>query len=129
MARRQSRELVTAITAVLMMILTDLVTALALGGDCLADIGVLRAPPAPAGPVASHPVVSRLITALAADAPRVAGDPQGRPLRQSSRQARASEDAARAPWSIPAAGPGTDVDRAGDEASAPRCAQPTRSRQ
>jgi hypothetical protein len=51
-------------------ILTDLVTTLALGGDCLADIAVLRAQPDLAGPVASDPVVSRLVTALAADAPR-----------------------------------------------------------
>ena len=51
-------------------ILTDLVVALALGGDCLADIAVLRAEPELAGPVASGPVVSRLITALAAEAPR-----------------------------------------------------------
>jgi hypothetical protein len=51
-------------------ILTDLVMALALGGDCLADIAVLRSQPGLAGRVASDPVVSRLITALAADAPR-----------------------------------------------------------
>jgi hypothetical protein len=51
-------------------ILTDLVVALALGGDCLADIAVLRAEPELAGPVASDPVMSRLITALAAEAPR-----------------------------------------------------------
>ncbi len=51
-------------------IITDLVVALALGGDCLADIGVLRSQPELAGPVASDPVVSRLISALAADLPR-----------------------------------------------------------
>ena len=51
-------------------IIADLVVALALGGDCLADIAVLRAQPELAGPVASDPVVSRLVTALAADAPR-----------------------------------------------------------
>ena len=50
-------------------ILTDLVMALALGGDCLADIAVLRAQPELCGPVASDPVVSRLISALAADLP------------------------------------------------------------
>jgi len=49
---------------------TDLVVALALGGDCLADVAVLRAEPELAGPVASDPVVSRLISALAAEAPR-----------------------------------------------------------
>jgi Transposase DDE domain group 1 len=46
------------------------VVTLALGGDCLADIAVLRVQPELAGPVASDPVVSRLISALAADAPR-----------------------------------------------------------
>jgi len=51
-------------------IIADLVVALALGGDCLADIAVLRAQPELAGPVASDPVVSRLVSALAADAPR-----------------------------------------------------------
>ena len=50
-------------------ILTDLVMALALGVDCLADIAVLRAQPELCGPVASDPVVSRLISALAADLP------------------------------------------------------------
>jgi hypothetical protein len=51
-------------------IITDLAVTLGLGGDCLADIAVLRAQPELAGPVASDPVVSRLIAALAADAPR-----------------------------------------------------------
>ena len=51
-------------------IVCDLVVALALGGDCLADIAVLRAQPELAGPVASDPVVSRLIATLASDRPR-----------------------------------------------------------
>ncbi len=51
-------------------ILADLVVALGLGGDCLADVAVLRAQPELCGPVASDPVVSRLVSALAADAPR-----------------------------------------------------------
>jgi hypothetical protein len=51
-------------------ILTDLAMAVALGGDCLADVAVLRARPELAGPVASDPVVSRLISTLAADGPR-----------------------------------------------------------
>jgi hypothetical protein len=45
-------------------IVLDLAVAVALGGDCLADIGMLRAEPALFGPVASDPVVSRLVTAL-----------------------------------------------------------------
>jgi hypothetical protein len=51
-------------------IIADLVMALVLGGDCLADVAVLRCQPELAGPVASDPVVSRLVTALVADGPR-----------------------------------------------------------
>ena len=51
-------------------IITDLAVALALGGDCLADLALLRAQPELFGPVASDPVVSRLIARLAGDAPR-----------------------------------------------------------
>ena len=51
-------------------IIADLAVTLALGGDCLADIAVLRAEPDLFGPVASDPVVSRLVSQLAADAPR-----------------------------------------------------------
>lgn len=51
-------------------VVLDLAVALALGGDCLADIALLRAEPAVYGPVASDPTVSRTIDALAADAPR-----------------------------------------------------------
>jgi hypothetical protein len=51
-------------------IVTDLAVMLALGGDCLADVAMLRAQPELFGPVASDPVVSRLVSRLAADAPR-----------------------------------------------------------
>jgi Transposase DDE domain group 1 len=51
-------------------IIGDLAVMLALGGDCLADIGLLRAEPALFGPAASDPVVSRLVAKLAADARR-----------------------------------------------------------
>jgi hypothetical protein len=47
----------------------DLAVALALGGDCLADAAMLRAVPELFGPVASDPVISRLVSRLAADAP------------------------------------------------------------
>jgi hypothetical protein len=50
-------------------IVTDLAVALALGGDCLADVAMLRSQPELFGPVASDPVVSRLVGRLAADAP------------------------------------------------------------
>jgi hypothetical protein len=51
-------------------IITDLAVAVALGGDCLADVAMLRAQPELFGPAASDPVVSRLVTRLAADVPR-----------------------------------------------------------
>ena len=49
-------------------VIIDLAVALALGGDCLADVAVLRAEPAVFGAVASDPTVSRTIDGLAADA-------------------------------------------------------------
>ena len=58
-------------------IIADLAAALALGGDCLADIAVLREQPDLAGPVASDPVVSRLVSTLAATRPGAEGDPRG----------------------------------------------------
>lgn len=48
-------------------VLLDLVTAVALGGDCAADIAVVRAQPQLFGAVASDATVSRLLTALAED--------------------------------------------------------------
>ena len=49
-------------------IVLDLAVTLALGGDCLADIALLRAEPGVYGRVASDPTVSRTIDVLAADA-------------------------------------------------------------
>ncbi|MFF1903082.1 transposase, partial [Kitasatospora sp. NPDC058218] len=51
-------------------ILLDVALAVALGGDCLADVATLRAEPGAFGPVASDPTVSRLIDTLAAAGPR-----------------------------------------------------------
>ena len=48
-------------------IVLDLAVTLALGGDCLADIALLRTEPGVYGTVASDPTVSRMITRLAAD--------------------------------------------------------------
>ncbi|WP_406282500.1 IS1380 family transposase [Streptomyces sp. NBC_00209] len=48
----------------------DVALAVALGGDCLADVGMLRAEPAVFGPVASDPTVSRLVDTLAAAGPK-----------------------------------------------------------
>ena len=50
-------------------IVLDLAMALALGGDCLADVAVVRAQPHLLGPTASDPTVSRLVVKLATDAP------------------------------------------------------------
>ena len=59
-------------------IIADLAVTLALGGDCLADIAVLRAEPELFGPVASDPVVSRLVARLAGGrAAGAEGDPGG----------------------------------------------------
>jgi hypothetical protein len=49
-------------------IICDLAVSLALGGDCLADVAVLRAEPGLFGTVASDATVSRAIDVLAADA-------------------------------------------------------------
>jgi hypothetical protein len=79
-------------------IVADLAAALALGGDCLADIAVLRDQPALAGPVASDPVVSRLVRSLAQDLPRAL---------EAIRAARAA--ARERAWALAAdAGPGAD---------------------
>ena len=50
-------------------IITDLAVSLALGGDCLADVGLIRSEPGVYGLVASDPTISRLIAQLAQDAP------------------------------------------------------------
>ncbi|MCH0560971.1 IS1380 family transposase [Streptomyces sp. MUM 16J] len=51
-------------------ILLDVALAVALGGDCLADVALLRAKPAVFGPVASDPTVSRLVNMLAGSGKR-----------------------------------------------------------
>jgi len=54
-------------------IVLDLAVAVALGGDCLADLAVVRAQPGLFGAVASDPTVSRLIATLAGDVEEVVG--------------------------------------------------------
>ncbi|MEU8310728.1 transposase [Actinomadura sp. NPDC048955] len=66
-------------------IVTDLAVMLALGGDCLADVAVLRSSPGLFGPVASDPTVSRLVTTLAQ-----AGPAALRAIRTARAHARAS---------------------------------------
>ncbi|WP_327188526.1 IS1380 family transposase [Streptomyces xinghaiensis] len=65
-------------------ILLDVALAVALGGDCLADVGMLRAEPAVFGPVASDPTVSRLIDTIAAS-----GDRALQAIRAARAEARA----------------------------------------
>ncbi|MFI6986730.1 IS1380 family transposase [Embleya sp. NPDC050154] len=48
----------------------DLAVTLAVGGDCLSDVAILREQPEVFGPVASDPTLSRLVTALAAAGPK-----------------------------------------------------------
>jgi hypothetical protein len=51
-------------------VVLDLAVAIALGGDCLADLAVVRAQPELFGLVASDPTVSRLVDALGAEPDR-----------------------------------------------------------
>jgi len=52
-------------------VLLDLAVSLAIGGDCLADVAVLRAEPGVFGRVASDATVSRTVDRLAGDVDRV----------------------------------------------------------
>ncbi|MEU3156983.1 IS1380 family transposase [Streptomyces griseoincarnatus] len=81
-------------------ILLDVALAVALGGDCLADVGMLRAEPAVFGPVASDPTVPRLVDTLAAS---------GEKALQAIRAARA--EARRRAWQL-ADGKAPDASRA-----------------
>jgi hypothetical protein len=65
-------------------VIADLAATVALGGDCLAEIAVLREQPQLAGLVASDPVVSRLVSALASDGPRALR--AIRPVRAAARE-------------------------------------------
>jgi len=73
-------------------VLLDVATAVALGGDCLADLAAVRAQPAVFGSVASDPTVSRLFANLAADA-----DTAVVAIRQARAEARARVWARRRP--------------------------------
>ncbi len=70
-------------------VLCDLAVMLSLGGDCLADVALLREAPEVFGRVASDPTVSRLIDSLAAD-----------PQRALAAIAVAGATARRAAWSL-----------------------------
>jgi hypothetical protein len=65
-------------------IMCDLAVMLALGGDCLSDIAVLRPSPEIFGPIASDPTVSRLAKSLAEAGPQAL-----RAIRKARAAARA----------------------------------------
>lgn len=83
-------------------VLLDVATAVALGGDCLADVAAVRAQPEVFGTVASDPTVSRLFAALAGDV-----DEAVAAIRQARANARAVVWARRRPLA------GTSGDRDG----------------
>nr|WP_232376805.1 transposase [Amycolatopsis aidingensis] len=80
-------------------IVCDVAIAVALGGDCLADLAVVRAQAEVFGLVASDPTVSRLFSTLAADSAIAVPA-----IRSARAQARAAVWARRRPL---AGGPGT----------------------
>lgn len=73
-------------------VLLDVATAVALGGDCLADVAAVRAQPEVFGSVASDPTVSRVVAALAADV-----DAAVAAIRAARARARAAAWARRRP--------------------------------
>ena len=76
----------------------DLAVAIALGGDCLADVAVLRAQPELFGAVASDPTISRLIDTLGEDSAAVITA-----IRAARAAARATVWGHRSP--VPSTGP------------------------
>lgn len=80
-------------------VLLDLVIAVALGGDCAADIAVVRAQPDLFGAVASDATVSRLIATLAGDV-----DASLAAIRTARAAARARVWSGRRPVAGPAGG-------------------------
>jgi hypothetical protein len=75
-------------------VVLDLAVGLAIGGDCLADVAVLRAEPRVFGRVASDPTVSRTIDRLAADADRVLAAIDGARAAARARAWRLARDQA-----------------------------------
>lgn len=73
-------------------VLLDVATAVALGGDCLADVAAVRAQPEVFGQVASDPTVSRVVAALAGDVEEVVAA-----IRAARARARAAVWARRRP--------------------------------
>ncbi len=76
-------------------VLLDATLAVALGGDCLADVGMLRAKPTVFGPVAFDPTVSRIIDTLAAAGPKALSAIRGSRAEARERVWNVAKDAAR----------------------------------
>jgi Transposase DDE domain group 1 len=107
-------------------ILLDLAMTVAIGGDCAADLALLRGEPSVFGHVASDPTVFRLITTLAADAPTALAALAS--ARATARAAAWQAAGSRAPdHAITAANPLTiDLDATLlDSHSEKECAAPT----
>lgn len=79
-------------------VLLDVATAVALGGDCLADLAAVRGQPAVFGPVASDPTVSRLFTALAGDVEAAVAAIRGARRRRGQRYGGGDDH-----WPVPRA--------------------------
>jgi hypothetical protein len=73
-------------------VLLDVAIAVALGGDCLADVAAVRAQSEVFGPVASDPTISRLVASLAVDVDQAVAA-----IRAAHAQARAQVWARRRP--------------------------------
>jgi hypothetical protein len=69
-------------------IITDLAVTLAMGGDCLADVAVLRNSPEVFGPVASDPTISRPVSAPGEAGPKALRLIRGRVRRHANRCGR-----------------------------------------
>lgn len=85
-------------------VLLDVATAVALGGDCLADVAAVRSQPEVFGTVASDPTVSRVFATLAGDV-----DEAVAAIRQARADARSRVWARRRPLA------GTPGNRAGGQ--------------
>src|SRR5688572_26216531 len=66
-------------------VLLDVATAVALGGDCLADVAAVRSQPEVFGTVASDPTICRVFAALAGDVDQAVAA-----IRQARADARAA---------------------------------------
>lgn len=102
-------------------ILRDVALAVALGGDCLTDVGILRAEPAVFGPVASDPTVSRPTDTLGAAGRRGyrPRDQRTEPAVPPAGPAGLSHETVESDTTPHESEPGTAVRRQGEESASP----------